>query len=130
MEKNISAQRILRELGAIAFARATELLTVKDGALTVGDTAELSEELQCAVAAVEKSPGGIKVKFYDKLKALELLGKHLGMFAGTGQEVEDNNLLEAILRATGEEETDDLQPIQHQAADGDQLVEPAEFAEF
>ena len=101
MENGITAAGILRELGAIAFARATDLLVVKDGVLVVQDTQELPEPLQCAIASVEKSTGGIKVKFYDKLKALELLGKAVGLFDGMAAEQEDNGLLEAILEATG-----------------------------
>ena len=46
----------------------------------------------------------MKVKFYDKLKALELLGKHLGMFAGTGTDPEQSNLLEAILSAVNQKQ--------------------------
>ena len=100
MENGITAAGILRELGAIAFARATDLLVVKDGVLVVQDTQELPEPLQCAIASVEKSTGGIKVKFYDKLKALELLGKAVGLFEGFAAEQQDNGLLEAILEAT------------------------------
>ena len=45
-----------------------------------------------------------KVKFYDKMKALELLGKYLGLFDGNDiGENKENNLLEAILQATGQE---------------------------
>ena len=100
MEQVISAAGILRELGAIAFARTTELLAVRDGALEIKDTGALSEELACAIASIEKSAGGIKVKFYDKLKALELLGKAVGLFDGAVQTQQDNGLLEAILQAT------------------------------
>lgn len=99
----ITQEKILQELGAIAFARTTDVLAVRDGALTVADTATLPPELACAVAAVEKGPGGIKVKLYDKLKALELLGKAVGLFDGSAQEQQENGLLEAILAATSAE---------------------------
>ena len=98
--ENISKEQILRELGHIAFADVRSLLLVEGGALTVADTADLTESQAAAIASVEKGPGGLKVKFYDKLKALELLGKAVGLFDGTMEQKEDNGLLAAILAAT------------------------------
>ena len=65
-----------------------------------------------AIQSVEKTSGGIRVRFYDKLKALELLGKATGLFEGLAQE-ESGNLLEAIVGATEQEvDMDDLQEFQ------------------
>ena len=97
----ITKEKILQELGDIAFASATDLVRVEGGNLFVADTGDLTEEQARAIASVEKAPGGLKVKFYDKLKALELLGKAVGLFEGGSVAREDNGLLEAILRATG-----------------------------
>ena len=63
---------ILYQLECIAGADVTALLGVENGALTVTDTENLDEKLRCAIASLEKGSGGIKVKFYDKLKALEI----------------------------------------------------------
>ena len=104
--ESITKQRILQELGAIAFARTTDLVAVQDGQLVVGDTGTLAE-LAPAIASVEKGSGGLKVKFYDKLKALELLGKAVGLFEGDMAPAEDNGLLAAILAATAEEKEAD-----------------------
>lgn len=106
--EQITGNKILQELGAIAFARATDLITVRDGCLVVADTDQLSPDLARAIASVEKTSGALKVKFYDKLKALELLGKAVGLFDGGAEHQEDNGLLEAILAATAGK-TDDGQ---------------------
>jgi len=111
--KNISQERVMRELAAIAFAKVPELLEIDGTNIKLKDY--LTPSQRAVVASVEKSTTGIKVKFYDKLKALELLGKHFGLFEGKeNQETsKDNNLLEAILRATGQEvDTDDVSELQ------------------
>ena len=112
--KNITPKKVVEELAAIGFARAPNFLRVSEGELTVCDTDTLSKADRAAIASIERSSNGIKLKFYDKMKALELLGKYMGMFEGKDDGEENrNNLLEAILAATQEEvETDDIPEIQ------------------
>ncbi len=121
--------RVAEELAAIGFARATDCLSVEDNALVLKSSGDLTPEVGAAIASIERSSSGVKVKFYDKLKALELLGRHMGMFNGSQDrgEQEQNNLLEAILAATGKEAvTDDIPELQQTANSGDDLVEPPE----
>ena len=111
--KRISPDRILKELSAIAFARAPDYLVIKDGNVDLRE--DLKPSQRAAVASVEKSSSGMKVKFYDKMKALELLGKHFGLFDGEEKQelIDENNLLEAILQATRQEvDTHDVSEIQ------------------
>lgn len=44
------------------------------------DTEELTDDERAAIASIEETKHGIKVSSYDKVRALELLGKHLGLF--------------------------------------------------
>lgn len=129
MQRELSGERILQELCAIAFARVTDYLQVENGALATQDSSRLTKQQAAAIASMEKTSTGVKVKFYDKLKALELLGKAMGLFEGLAAEQERNNLLEAILLATEKEvDTGDLPEVQQAAAAGHELVEQAEAA--
>ncbi len=124
--KKVSPEGIIRELAAIGFARVPDYLELTDGDVRLREGLKPLE--RAAVASVEKTTGGVKVKFYDKMKALELLGKHFGLFEGkeTMEATKENNLLEAILQATRQEvDTDDLSELQQAADTGDDLVEPS-----
>ena len=125
--KKITPKAVVEELAAIGFARATNFLCVSEGELTIRPTDTLSKADQAAIASVERTSNGIKLKFYDKMKALELLGKYLGMFEGKTEEEEvHNNLLEAILAATQEEVVlGDIPELQQAADAGHDLVEQA-----
>ena len=124
--KKISKKHVVDELAAIGFARATHFLSVSQGELTIRDTDSLSPADQAAISSIEQTSNGIRLKFYDKMKALELLGKLMGFLEGENETVR-NNLLEAILAATQEEvELDDIPEIQQAADDRHDLVEQRE----
>ena len=124
--KKITTGKVVEELAAIGFARATDFLSVQDGKLLVRSTDDLRKSDRSAIASIETTSTGIRLKFYDKMKALELLGKYLGLFDGKPETEERNDLLEAILAATKEEiAIHDIPEIQQAAADCHDLVEPA-----
>lgn len=79
----VTIDHILRELARVAFADVTEVAYFENGKLVIRDTAVLERDTRCAIAELSESTGRThsrKVRMHDKLKALELLGRHLGMF--------------------------------------------------
>lgn len=127
----ITQDSVLRELAGIAFSNAADYSQViKMGELSkVGltPTDQLDERQQRAMAGVKETQAGIEVKLHDKVKALELLGKHLGMFSGGGiKSPADNNFFDAIENGA-REDFDDIPELQPTAADGADLVEESEI---
>lgn len=80
----ISADAVLRELGRIAFADPRKVMEWGPDGVRLLSSEDLSEDDAAAVAEVSESTsehgGSIRMKKHDKVKALELLGRHLGMF--------------------------------------------------
>lgn len=76
----ITQNRVLEELAAIAFAKATDYAEIKGECVRIKDTDTLDEQQIRAIAGIKEGKFGIELKLNDKEKALELLGRHLGMF--------------------------------------------------
>lgn len=81
----ITQDFVLTELMKIAKSDGTDFATVgKRNRITLTPTDDLPPEKRAAVASVKKgAKGELEVKTYDKLKALELLGRHLGLWEKT-----------------------------------------------
>jgi phage terminase small subunit len=92
----------------------------------ITDTADLPEDKAAALASIKQTANGIDVKLHDKVRALELLGKAVGMFDNREAPSDaDNNLFDSIVESAGEElSTDDIPEIEQAAAAGDDVVEP------
>ncbi len=97
----VTADKVLAELAAIAFAKGTDFAQVVDEPIIQGGkyvvdpdtgkvktyktvevfpTDKIPEEKRKAIAGIKEGKYGIEVSQCDKVKALELLGRHLGMF--------------------------------------------------
>jgi phage terminase small subunit len=80
----VSADRVVRELARVAFADPRAVFEWGPGGVRPRASSELSEDDAAIIAAVEETTsetgGSIKIKLCDKLKALEMLSRHLGMF--------------------------------------------------
>lgn len=102
----ITQDMVVRELAIIAFSNAADYAAVVEREATFQTeegttlklldpdgnpvmyrtvepvlTEELNEHQKRALAVIKKGRDGFEVKPYDKVRALELLGKHIGMFS-------------------------------------------------
>lgn len=83
----ITQDRVLQELAAIAFARGTDYASVGPGGVVkIKPTEELNDTQKAAVLSIKETQAGIEIKLADKVRALELLGKHQGLFTGAKDE--------------------------------------------
>lgn len=80
----ITQDRILRELAKVAFVNAADVISLDEAKIREdADRDDIAAIASVKVKTIPTETGEIverEVKTYDKLKALELLGKHLGMF--------------------------------------------------
>jgi phage terminase small subunit len=77
----ITADRVLAELARIAFADMGRMVVRGEKGLSLKDTSELSPDDLAAVAAIEVSADGKgRVRLHSKLRALDAIARHLGLF--------------------------------------------------
>lgn len=80
----VKAEHVVQELARIAFSRLDRFVTWGAAGVKLLDSAQLSPDDAACVAEVvqttSKEGGSLRFKLHNKVAALELLGKHLGMF--------------------------------------------------
>lgn len=76
----VTQDMVIDELKAIAFTNATEFAEINGNFAKIKDTHKLPEKVKKAIIGIEDGKEGVKIKTANKLQALELLGRHLGMF--------------------------------------------------
>lgn len=102
----ITADRVLAELAAIAFADRTKISNIREnGEIAFTPTDNLSADVKKTISGIECGKYGIKVSTCDKVKALELLCKHLGIFETTKTD-SDNNNVQIVIAPRGENNED------------------------
>lgn len=84
----VNQERIIRELARIAFLDPTKLVNMNDA--TIMDDAAEDDRAAIASVKVKEVSGDFEsiereVRFADKIKALELLGKRFGMWVDKQQ---------------------------------------------
>lgn len=103
----VNADRVVRELAKIAFVNAVDVIDHE----TATVKADASPDDTAAIQSVKVKTFGEdglerEIKMADKLKALELLGKHLGMFKDklelSGMESEKSKLDDLLQQMRGD----------------------------
>lgn len=115
----VSIEDIVKELSIIAFTDRTKVSKnirnkiveqKEDGVskeyyednVIFTETDELDEDTKKIIAGYKKTQSGFAVETYDKMKALELLGKYLGMFKDETPTI-NNNIINPYANLSDEE---------------------------
>jgi len=78
----ITADDVLKELWRIGTSDITEFLHKAEGeTITLEDIKALPPGKRKLIKSIGKTGNGVKIELVDKLKSLELVGRHLGMFS-------------------------------------------------
>lgn len=74
----ITQEKVIEELAAVAFANGADFAQVtKTGLVRIIPTEDIPQDKRKA-CSLKEGANGTEIKTYDKVRALELLGKHLG----------------------------------------------------
>lgn len=123
----ITQEKVLQELAAIAFANGYDFAQViKPSVVRVIPTEEIPQDKRKAVASIKETANGTEIKTYDKVRALELLGKHLGIFDSNNNTIieQQNNIFEVINQSTnGELNTSAISEIEYTSKPNNDMVE-------
>lgn len=106
----INQDRVVRELARVAFIKADDVININTA--NVKKSANVDDLAVIQSVKVKKVPtkfgDGIEreIKLADKMRALELLGKHLGMFTDkveTNVNLNSTKKLDSILHELGDD---------------------------
>ena len=103
----VDAKMVLKELANIAFANVTDFVNVevdeRGSKVKINNTATLPDDKKAALAEIGTTQAGIRIKQHDKVKALELLGKHLKLFTDKVETEVNGNINNPLSEFTTEE---------------------------
>ncbi|MFC1544598.1 terminase small subunit [Gemmatimonadota bacterium] len=81
---DITSDRVLQELAVVGFSNIGDYCEWDDSGVRMKDSGDLPAGKTAAVEAVQqrktKYGSALSIKLYDKIRALEMLGRHLNLF--------------------------------------------------
>lgn len=85
---DITKDEAIKELTNIVRARVTDVLFVKGTTIRIKDLDELPDHVVSCISVMKKVKGGVEVKLYDKIAAIDRLSKMLGWDKATKLDVQ------------------------------------------
>lgn len=83
-ETKLKISEVVNELRKIGFTDITQVVEWSNNSITIKNSADIPPEVRACIAEISETQGKfgstIKVKFHNKVAALELLGRYLAMF--------------------------------------------------
>lgn len=94
----ITADRVLEEIAAIAFAHMGQFATWHDDRVSLIDSSEVDPRAVSEVSQrATRNGNNVGIKLHDKLGALAKLGDHLGMWKKDPQQSDDADGLDVTI---------------------------------
>jgi len=83
-QNRLKISEVVDELRRVGFSDITQVVEWSGNSIKIKNSADLPPEVRACISEVSETPGKhgstIKVKFHNKVAALELLGRYLKMF--------------------------------------------------
>lgn len=109
----INADRVLQELARIGFVNPKDVINFNKASVEANASEDDLAAIQSVKVKIMQSENGDmverEVRLNDKLKALELMGKHLGMFkdnVNINANLNSTKKLDSILEQLGDEDNE------------------------
>lgn len=96
----ITQDKVLIELSKIAFGNMRDVASWNESGVRFKPSDELTDDQAATIQEVTETTnqhgGSLKIKQHDKVKALELIGRHLGMFKDKVEIIDTERPLEEL----------------------------------
>jgi len=80
LRTELKADDVVRRLAIVAFASVSDFITWTDGEVRLRPSEDIDKAKLVGVHSTTRGPHGVTIRMHDKIRALELLAKHLGIF--------------------------------------------------